>query len=68
MKRNTPCRQIIALGFMVMFFTGFTAFIGRYGPPFYSGDDHHFFEQLIYRTHRQLAERFTFQLASRRRR
>lgn len=42
---------------------GCTAFIGRYDPPFYAGDDHHYFEKLIYNSQNQLDSQFTYILA-----
>ena len=64
MKRRTPYHLIIGLVLILPFFMGCTAFIGRYDPPFYSGEDHQYFEKLIYNSQTQLDDQFTYQLAS----
>ncbi|MCF8109448.1 MAG: metallophosphoesterase [Desulfohalobiaceae bacterium] len=62
MKKRTPNLHIIVLVLILLLFTGCSAFIGRYGQPFYSGQDHHYFERLIYNSQTQLDDTFSYRL------
>lgn len=63
MKKWIIFVNFVVLVLIVPFFLGCTAFIGRYGPPFYSGGDHHYFERLISTSQEKLEDQLTYQLA-----
>lgn len=60
-------RNVIMLSFMlgilVTVFTGCRSFIGRFGDPFYGGDDPRYFEDLIDDSCEQFDDKFDYELA-----
>ena len=63
MKARLYYLTALTVSVIWLFFTGCYSFIGQYGPPFYDGDDQHYFEKLIYDSRTQLDETFTYKLA-----
>jgi hypothetical protein len=66
MQNKSRYRLIVSLFLIWPLLTGCYASIGRWGPPFYSGDDEHYFERLIDdRSHEARQDsHFTYGLAS----
>ena len=64
MRNKSHYRLIVSLLLIWPLFTGCYSFIGRWPPPFYSGEDQHYFEELIFRSRTQLDDHFTYRLAS----
>jgi predicted phosphodiesterase len=64
MDNRRPYHLIIWLIIILPCFIGCNAFIGRYPPSFYSGDEQQYFEQLIFRNRTQFENQIVHQLAS----